>query len=44
MSSKGILEALDLRFKNELPARDDVVLTVSDINRKVQMKAKVNNV
>ena len=42
-SIKGVLEALDPSFKNELPARNDTVLDDTNANQKAQMVAKIKN-
>ncbi len=42
-SVKGVVEALDLSFKNELLARNYTVLDDTIANQKAQMVAKINN-
>ncbi len=40
---KGVLEALDLSFNNELPAKHDTVLDHANAIQEVQIEAKIKN-
>ncbi len=42
-SVTGILEALDMSFKNKFPAENDTLLVALDANKKAQIEAKVKN-
>ena len=41
---KGFVEALEMGFKNKLPAREDMTLDLAVTNERTQLEVKENNV